>query len=159
MPYQSRTPSIKVIIDNVLFNKLLGILDFNIGLNVEDENFSKVAQSLKDKLLTYSVPRDKEDDDTKYVEVRFFPNEASNIIWQLLIRASSYIEEEDYYNLFIEYEQTLENRKRHLDYLYSLFKANARVALMCFEKNPQQCHRHVIRDYFIENYEIRSIDL
>ena len=109
MPYQSRTPSTKIIIDNALFNKLLGILDFNIGLNVEDENFSKIAQNLKDKLLTYSVPRDKEDDDTKYVEIRFFPNEASNIIWQLLIRASSYIEEEDYYNLLLK---NRENRKK-----------------------------------------------
>lgn len=67
--------------------------------------------------------------------------------------------EEDYYNLFIEYEKTLVKRKRYLDDLYSLFEANVRVALMCFEKNPQQCHRHIIRDYFIENYEIRSIDL
>lgn len=102
MPYQTRTPSVKITIDKSLYNKLLGILDFNISLNEETENFSEVAKKLKDKLLRYSVPRKKENDDTEFVEIRFFPNEASNMLWQLLIRASSYIEEENYYEVLLK---------------------------------------------------------
>ena len=65
----------------------------------------------------------------------------------------------DYENLFAEYSQTLSSRKMQLDYLYSLLKKNCRVALMCYEKDPQMCHRHVIRDYLIKTYETESIDL
>lgn len=102
MPYQTRTPSVKITIDKNLYNKLLGILDFNISLNEETENFSEIAKKLKDKLLRYSVPRTKENDNTEFVEIRFFPNEASNMLWQLLIRASSYIEEENYYEVLLK---------------------------------------------------------
>ncbi|MHB1153508.1 MAG: DUF488 family protein [Eubacteriales bacterium] len=34
-----------------------------------------------------------------------------------------------------------------------------RIAIMCFEKDPEMCHRHVIRDYMMNMFEIRSIDL
>lgn len=107
MSWQSKSPSIRLSIDKSLFNKLMSVLDFNISLNIEEENFSSIASKLKEKLMTYSVPRIN--DNTEFVDVRFFPNEAGNMIWQLLSRASSYIENEDYYNTL------LENRKKETD--------------------------------------------
>ena len=101
MAWQNRKPSIKVSIDKDLFNKLIGVLDLNIELNVDEEDFSLVANKLKDKLLTYSVPRvnDKEEE---YVDIRFFPNEASDIIWQLLIRNESLVDNtKDFYFILI----------------------------------------------------------
>lgn len=102
MSWQSKSPSIKLSIDKSLFNKLIGILNFNIDLKIEDENFSKTADKLKDKLMTYSVPRTNEKDNTEFVDVRFFPNEASNVIWQLLSSSSSNIDKEDYYDTLLK---------------------------------------------------------
>ena len=51
MSWQDRTPAIKLTIDKSLFNKLISILDFNIKLELEDENFSDIAKKLKEKLM------------------------------------------------------------------------------------------------------------
>ena len=110
MSWQSKSPSIRLSIDKSLFNKLMSVLDFNISMNIEEENFSSTASKLKKKLMTYSVPRINEEDNTEFVDVRFFPNEAGNMIWQLLARASSYIENEDYYNVLKENRKKLENK-------------------------------------------------
>lgn len=66
---------------------------------------------------------------------------------------------EDYQNLFKEYEDTLPDRKWYLDFIYSLLCENKRIALMCFEKEAFMCHRHIIRDYLLSEYHIRSDDL
>ena len=66
---------------------------------------------------------------------------------------------DDYFALFDEYEKELPYRKPQLDYLYNELCSKARIALMCFEKEPEMCHRHVIRDYLCREYPIRSIDL
>ena len=66
---------------------------------------------------------------------------------------------EDYQNLFADYEQTLPSRQLQLEHLYSLLNSNKRIALMCYEKEPEMCHRHVIRDYLIETYKMGCIDL
>lgn len=65
----------------------------------------------------------------------------------------------DYQCLFSEYAKTFSNLKSHLDRLYSLLYSNIRIVIMCFEKEPEMCHRHVIRDYLTNTFEIRSIDL
>lgn len=109
MAWQNRKPSIKVSLDKKLFNKLIGVLDLNIELNVDEEDFSLVANKLKDKLLTYSVPRvnDKEEE---YVDIRFFPNEASDMIWQLLIRNESIDNTEDFYAILINNREQRKNK-------------------------------------------------
>ena len=101
MAYESRKPSSKLVLEKELFNQLISILDKNIKVGVEEENFSKVAERLKNKLLTYSVPRTDEEG-VCYVDVRFFPNEASDMIWQLLIQAEKNETVEDYYSALIE---------------------------------------------------------
>ena len=112
MSWQDRTPAIKLTIDKSLFNKLIGILDFNIKLQLEDENFSEIAKKLKEKLMTYSVPR-KDENEIEFVDVRFFPNEASNMIWQLLARASSYIEQENYYEVLLKNYELKKNKNNN----------------------------------------------
>lgn len=65
----------------------------------------------------------------------------------------------DYLMLFDDYKKTLPNYKSQLEALYNQFCNNVRIALMCFEKEPEMCHRHIIRDYLCDRYPIRSIDL
>lgn len=101
MAYQSRTPSVKLTLENELFNQLVSILNANSNIGLEDENFSQIAGKLKNKLLTYSVPRTN-DEGIQFVDVRFFPNEASDMIWQLLLRAEKNIDIEDYYSTLIQ---------------------------------------------------------
>lgn len=98
MAYQSRKPSVKLTLGNELFNQLLSILNANSNIGLEEENFSQVAEKLKNKLLTYSVPRTN-DEGIQFVDVRFFPNEASDMIWQLLLLAGKNIDiDNDYYS-------------------------------------------------------------
>lgn len=66
---------------------------------------------------------------------------------------------DDYEQLFCEYEKTLPQHLPQINQVYSLLCANTRIALMCFEKDSQMCHRHVLRDYLLKAYDIRSIDL
>ena len=88
-------------LENKLFNQLVNILNINAQVGLEEENFSVIAEKLKNKLLTYSVPRTN-DDGINFVDVRFFPNEASDMIWQLLIRAEKNESTEDYYSILIQ---------------------------------------------------------
>lgn len=99
MSFQKRTPGIKLTLDKMLFNQLINALDFNIKVNVEDENLSLIASRLKEKLLKYSVPRIS-DDEVEFVDVRFFPNEAADMIWQLLL-LSDKNNKTDYYSVLL----------------------------------------------------------
>lgn len=67
--------------------------------------------------------------------------------------------EADYATLFDDYRETLPCRKKQLDSLYEQLCSHVRIALMCFEKEPEMCHRHIIRDYLCNKYPIRSMDL
>lgn len=107
MSFQKRTPGIKLTLDKMLFNQLINALDFNIKVNVEDENLSLIANKLKEKLLKYSVPRIS-DDGVELVDVRFFPNEAADMIWQLLV-LSDKNNEADYYSILLN--KHLENKE------------------------------------------------
>ncbi|MBQ7003150.1 MAG: DUF488 family protein [Oscillospiraceae bacterium] len=67
--------------------------------------------------------------------------------------------EADYESLFSDYTESLPSKSYYLSKVYDLLKQNSRIALMCYEKEPQMCHRHVIRDYLVSHYPIRSYDL
>lgn len=107
MPYSTRKPSVQLTIDTDFFNKLVSILNFNNATNIDDENFSAVAEKLKNKLLRYSVPR-VNDEGKKFVDVRFFPNEAGDMIWQLLAWGNDINIEEDYFSIL---KQNREDKK------------------------------------------------
>ena len=66
---------------------------------------------------------------------------------------------EDYNNLFKDYKKSLLNYKELLEYVFLLLSKNDRIALMCYEKEPCMCHRHAIRDYLVQRYNVRSMDL
>lgn len=66
---------------------------------------------------------------------------------------------EDYVSLFYDYSATLPSLKQHLAQVYSLLMSYNRIALMCYERDAQMCHRHVVRDYLVSVNEIRSVDL
>jgi len=66
---------------------------------------------------------------------------------------------EDYECLFSDYAETLPNLAPLLERVYSLLCTNVRIALMCYEREPEMCHRHVIRDYIANTHTIRSVDL
>ena len=66
---------------------------------------------------------------------------------------------EDYEALFNDYSSTIPTIKPYLDEVYSLLCSNARIALMCYEKDAAMCHRHVIRDYIANTHNVRSEDL
>ena len=99
MSHEKRKPSVQLTLDKSLFNKLVSILELNSQANINDVNLSSIAEKLKKKMLTYSVPRVNELD-TEFVDVRYFPNEASDMIWQLLVRIEQE-DIEDYYSILI----------------------------------------------------------
>ncbi len=107
MAHEKRKPSAGLIVDVPFFNKMLGILDFHINTKINDENFSLVAEKLKSKILRYSVPR-VNDYGEEFVDIRFFPNESVNMIWQLLVWAKDPNSSEDYFSIL---KQTREDRK------------------------------------------------
>jgi len=67
--------------------------------------------------------------------------------------------DEDYQNLFKEYKSSLPNCRESLEKLYLLLETKSRIALTCFEHEASHCHRHVIRDYLKNTYNVQTMDL
>ncbi len=65
----------------------------------------------------------------------------------------------DYTLLFNDYLACLPNLTLFVEQVYELLNANERIALVCFEKNPKDCHRHIICDYITQMYKVESADL
>ncbi len=65
----------------------------------------------------------------------------------------------DYKSLFSNYADTLQELTSSLEQIYSVLCSDVRIALMCYEKEPKMCHRNVIREYIVDTYAIRSMDL
>ncbi len=52
------------------------------------------------------------------------------------------VTQHDYDRLFNKYENTvLKDQQKSLEKLFNLLKVNRRIAITCYEKDPQQCHR------------------
>ena len=81
MPYQKRIPPVKVELSIEKFNLLVEMLTRYTQMS--DERVAQLATKMKDKLLRYSIPRTEEEQETK-VDIRFYPNEASEIIYMLI---------------------------------------------------------------------------
>jgi hypothetical protein len=67
--------------------------------------------------------------------------------------------DEDYQNLISEYKSSLANCREFLEKLYLLLETKNRIALTCFEHEALHCHRHVIRDYLKDSYNVQTMDL
>lgn len=74
-------------------------------------------------------------------------------------KRSSLVTIEDYQHLFSDYAKMLPGLEPQLERVYALLRSNVRIALMCFEREPEMCHRHVIRDYIANTHSIRNEDL
>ena len=62
--------------------------------------------------------------------------------------------EADYYRLFDDYRKDLPKKKVHLQEVMSLLKQHRRIALTCFEKHSQLCHRSCVSDYLADKWDI-----
>lgn len=58
--------------------------------------------------------------------------------------------------LLREYAKALPGLESELKLLHLLLTSNNRIALMCFEKNENMCHRHIIKDHLTRAYHLRS---
>ncbi len=65
----------------------------------------------------------------------------------------------DYEALFTEYRKTLPGRAAGLDRVMEFVGEHGRIALTCFEKEPQSCHRHCVSDYLARRHRIPVIHL
>lgn len=67
--------------------------------------------------------------------------------------------QEDLKKLFSRYRKTLPQKKESLRLIEDLFKKYKRIALTCFEKEHNSCHRHCISDYLSNenNMKIRHL--
>ena len=66
---------------------------------------------------------------------------------------------EDYKALFAEYEKTLPSREAALQQVYSLFRTYSRIALMCYERDPDFCHRTLVKNSLISTYQMESEEI
>ncbi len=66
---------------------------------------------------------------------------------------------QDYKCLFSYYTKKLPNLTPSLEQVFSLLRSKVRIVLMCYEKEPEMCHRHVIRNYITNTHTVRSVDL
>ena len=56
--------------------------------------------------------------------------------------------QEDYYHLFKDYEFYLKDKEKSLRYIKQLLAEYKRIALTCFEKDYQHCHRSFLINYY-----------
>ena len=66
---------------------------------------------------------------------------------------------DDYNALFERYKNSLPSKTKELHQVYSMLQSNGRIALMCYEQDPNYCHRTIIKDYLVSNYHLESEDL
>lgn len=99
MPYQRRIPPVKVDLSIEKFNYLVERL--TRYTTTDNERIKELATKLKEKLLRYSIPRTTEEQE-EFVDVRFYPNEASEIIYMLVANAEDIQIETNYYEVLLK---------------------------------------------------------
>lgn len=109
MPYQKRIPPVKVDLSIERFNYLIEML--TRYATTEDEKMVALATKLKEKLLRYSIPRTTEEQET-FVDVRFYPNEASEMIYMLLANTEDIQVDTNYYEVLLKVREKLKEDKQ-----------------------------------------------
>lgn len=108
MSYLTKKPPIRVVLEINAFNELNSILD---NISAENNSYSTNALKLSNKLLKYSVPIANDDGETT-IDVRFFNNEARDIIVLLLNYAKNNLDiKKDFYNELLENRRELKSNK------------------------------------------------
>jgi uncharacterized protein (DUF488 family) len=67
--------------------------------------------------------------------------------------------QDDYEILFDEYKKTLPKKKVYIKKVLDLLRDKKRIALTCFEKDPNLCHRHILSQFIKDNYNIKVINI
>ena len=62
----------------------------------------------------------------------------------------------DYKKLFLEYENSLQNKLQYVNQICELISKYKRIALTCFEKEPTMCHRYYLSAFIEANYEVKA---
>ena len=65
----------------------------------------------------------------------------------------------DYETLFDEYKKTLPKKKVYIKKVFDLLCDKKRIALTCFEKDQNLCHRHILSQFIKDNYAARVVNL
>lgn len=99
MTYSKRIPPVKVELTIEKFNYLIEML--TRYEQEENERIKSLATKLKDKLLRYSIPRKDEEQET-FIDIRFYPNEASEIIYMLIVNIEILPVETNYYEVLLK---------------------------------------------------------
>lgn len=99
MPYQKRIPPVKVELTIEKFNYVIEML--TRYASDENERIKTLSTKLKEKLLRYSIPRETEEHKT-FIDIRFYPNEASDIIYMLIVNAEEIPVETNYYEVLLK---------------------------------------------------------
>ena len=103
MNYQKQLPKIKVVLDIESFNQLVELLG-----RYEKYDGEKVANKctrLKEKILKYSVPY--EDDEQNVIDIRFFQNDATDLIYLLLRNIKEIIANDNYYAILLKAKESI----------------------------------------------------
>lgn len=111
MGYKSRKPPIKITVTKNEYNLLVDILNLNSSSEIEDIKTNAIK--LKNKFLQYSVPR--LEDDKILIDIRFFPNEASEVIYQLISLQNNSKVEIDYYSVLLKVRDSLKKSNKDIE--------------------------------------------
>lgn len=103
MPVEKKLPPIRLVVSNEYFNKLVSLADSNDELDFLNDSKSK---NLYDKLMKYTFLQDNEQ-----VELRFFPQEASEVILLLLCNLEEVKVSKNYYEELIQARQIYKAKK------------------------------------------------
>ncbi len=107
MAYTKRIPPIKLVLTKKEYNNLIEIFTRCIT-DAKEEEIKQLANQTKEKLLKYSIPREK-DDKSIEIDTRLYINEAADIISLLLSYLESKIKEIDYYQVLLKVRENLNN--------------------------------------------------
>lgn len=122
-------------------------------MNIFTSNFAKVKSLDDSKFLVVAISRYVPRDYSGVRELRFAPSR------KLLSSYKKGMSSELYTQLFF-------NELRNKDSVYSVFKDLARlskgrdIVLCCYEKAGDFCHRRLIADFVLSNwnYDIKELD-
>ena len=104
MNYQKQLPKIKVVLDIESFNQLVELLS-----RYEEYDGERVANKctrLKEKIMKYSVPHE-DDEQNVFIDIRFFPNEATDLIYLLLSNIKEIIANDNYYAILLKAKESI----------------------------------------------------
>ena len=65
----------------------------------------------------------------------------------------------DYTRLFKVYKSDLLKKSDILNSVSDLFDSKKRIALTCFEKHPESCHRHIVSEHFETSRSLQTLHL